>query len=98
MTALNDVNSVVAVHHARECSLKDNPLYFSYGDERIAFERVKRPQATGKILIKVHPDCSVVVSAPDDADTAAVLVAVKKRARWIYEHLRDFRKQPHPDG
>lgn len=68
-------------------------MRFSYGDEQIAFERVKRPQATGRVLIKVHPDCRVIASAPEDADNQAVLAAVKKRGRWIYEQLRDFRKQ-----
>lgn len=69
------------------------PLSFCYGDECIAFERVRRPLATGKVLIKVHPDCRVVVSAPEDTSNDAVLAAVKKRGRWIYEQLRDFRKQ-----
>ncbi|CUS40918.1 Putative predicted metal-dependent hydrolase [hydrothermal vent metagenome] len=68
-------------------------MSFRYGDQQIAFERVKRPQATSKVLIKVHPDCRVVVSAPEDADNEMVLSAVKKRSRWIYEKLRDFRKQ-----
>ena len=68
-------------------------MRFSYGDEEIAFERVKRPQATGRVLIKVHPDCRVIASAPEDADNQAVLAAVKRRGRWIYQQLRDFRKQ-----
>lgn len=68
-------------------------MSFRYGDEHITFERAKRPQATGKVLIKVHPDCRVVVSAPDDVNSEAVMAAVKKRGRWIYEQLRDFRKQ-----
>lgn len=68
-------------------------MNFHYGDEQIAFERVVRQQASDKVLIKVYPDCRVVVSAPTDADNDAVLNAVKKRGRWIYEQLRDFRKQ-----
>src|SRR5690554_7257284 len=68
-------------------------MSFYYGDEQITFERVKRPQATGKVLIKVHPDCRVVASAPEGADSELVFAAVKKRGRWIYEQLRDFRKQ-----
>src|SRR5690625_1210362 len=68
-------------------------MSFCYGDEQITFERVKRPQATGKVLIKVHPDCRVIASAPEGAENEAVLSAVKKRGRWIYEQLRDFRKQ-----
>lgn len=73
--------------------VKGTPMSFLYGDERIAFERVLRPQATSKVLIKVHPDCRVIVAAPEDADQEAVLSAVKKRGRWIYQQLRDFRKQ-----
>lgn len=68
-------------------------MSFLYGDEQITFERVKRPQATGKVLIQVHPDCRVIASAPEGAASEAVLSAVKKRGRWIYEQLRDFRKQ-----
>lgn len=72
---------------------KRQTMSFHYGEERIIFERVKRPHATGKVLIKVHPDCRVIASAPEDADSEAVLFAVKKRGRWIHEQLRDFRKQ-----
>lgn len=68
-------------------------MSFRYGDEQITFARVKRPQTAGKVLIKVHPDCRVIVFAPESADREAVLSAVKKRGRWIYEQLRDFRKQ-----
>jgi len=68
-------------------------MHFSYGDEYITFERVIGEQATNKVLIKVHPDCRVVVSAPMDTNHDAVLSAVKMRGRWIYEQLREFRKQ-----
>ncbi|MGL5291279.1 MAG: M48 family metallopeptidase [Plesiomonas sp.] len=68
-------------------------MSFYYGDELITFEQVKRAQATGKVLIKVHPDCRVVVSAPKDASSEAILSAAKKRGRWIYQQLKDFRKQ-----
>ena len=68
-------------------------MSFYYGDELITFERVRRLHATGKVLIKVHPDCRVIASAPEDANSDAVLFAVKKRARWIFEQLRNFRKQ-----
>ncbi len=33
------------------------------------------------------------MSSPEDANNDAVLSAVKKRGRWIYEQLRDFHKQ-----
>lgn len=68
-------------------------MSFIYGDERITFERKPRPLVNGRILIKVHPDCRVVVSAPQDTDDQQILNAVEKRGRWIYQQLRDFRKQ-----
>ncbi|HCR0469687.1 SprT family zinc-dependent metalloprotease [Enterobacter hormaechei] len=68
-------------------------MSFMYGDERITFECKPRPLVNGRILIKVHPDCRVVVSAPQDTDDQQVLKAVEKRGRWIYQQLRDFRKQ-----
>lgn len=69
------------------------PLSFLYGDERIAFERVPRSKTSDKVLIKVHPDCRVVVSAPHNAANEEVLAAVKQRGRWIYQQLREFRQQ-----
>lgn len=68
-------------------------MRFRYGDEVIVFERLNRPQVSDRISIQVHPDTRVVVSAPENADRNAVLSAVKKRGRWIYEQLRDFRSQ-----
>lgn len=71
----------------------ERAMSFIYGDERIIFECKPRPLVNGRILIKVHPDCRVVVSAPQDTDDQQVLNAVEKRGRWIYQQLRDFRKQ-----
>lgn len=73
--------------------MAERAMSFIYGDERITFERKPRPLVNGRILIKVHPDCRVVVSAPQDTDDQQVLNAVEKRGRWIYQQLRDFRKQ-----
>lgn len=71
----------------------ERAMSFIYGDERITFECKPRPLVNGRMLIKVHPDCRVVVSAPQDTDDQQVLNAVEKRGRWIYQQLRDFRKQ-----
>lgn len=68
-------------------------MSFLYGDERIVFEWQERPQANGKILIKVTPAGRVVVSAPPNAEAGSILAAVQKRGRWIYQQLRDFRQQ-----
>lgn len=73
--------------------MDERVMSFIYGDERITFERKPRPLVNGRILIKVHPDCRVVVSAPQDTDDQQILNAVEKRGRWIYQQLRDFRKQ-----
>ncbi|MBU0655993.1 MAG: M48 family metallopeptidase [Gammaproteobacteria bacterium] len=68
-------------------------LQFNYGDEQITFERLQRSEGIQRVLIKVHPDCRVEVAAPAQVDDSEVLAAVKKRGRWIYQQLRDFRQQ-----
>ncbi|MFA0071762.1 YgjP-like metallopeptidase domain-containing protein, partial [Vibrio breoganii] len=44
-----------------------------------------------KITIKVHPNCEVVITAPEDAERNDIHQAVMKRASWIYDALKDFR-------
>ncbi|MAY36436.1 MAG: metal-dependent hydrolase [Spongiibacteraceae bacterium] len=68
-------------------------MSFYYGDDKISFERVPRAPGSKKVLIKVHPDCRVMVSAPEEAAHDDVLRAVKKKSRWLYKQLGDFRKQ-----
>ena len=68
-------------------------MSFYYGDELISFVRVVRAPESTKVLIKVHPDCRVVARAPEAASRDSVLAAVKKRGRWIYEQLKEFRTQ-----
>ena len=46
-----------------------------------------------KIVIKVHPDQRVVVTAPIDATNEMIHDAIMKRARWIWQNLQDFAKQ-----
>lgn len=65
-------------------------LCFSYADEQICFERRPRSDQINKILIKVLPDCSVHISAPETASDEEVIAAAKQRARWIYQQLREF--------
>lgn len=66
---------------------------FLYGDEIIEFERLPKTGDSPRIKIKVHPDCRVIVQAPLQASNDDVLHAVKKRSRWIYRHLKQFRVQ-----
>lgn len=74
--------------------MSDTELYtLNYAGQSIIFERAKRKSSSNKILVKVHPDCRVTVSAPDGVDKDAILRAVTKRGRWIYKQLHDFRKQ-----
>jgi predicted metal-dependent hydrolase len=67
-------------------------LCFNYADEQICFERLPRQNQTGKILIKVLPDCRVQIFAPDNTSNDEVIAAAKLRARWIYRQLREFRQ------
>lgn len=67
---------------------------FVYGDEAVTYAVVRKPHPEGKkrkIAIKVHPNCEVVVSAPDDAERSDIHEAVMKRAKWIYDALKEFR-------
>ncbi|EJP4176573.1 M48 family metallopeptidase [Vibrio vulnificus] len=72
---------------------------FVYGDEAVSYEVVRKPnvQATSeqkvrrKITIKVHPNCEVVVTAPEDAEREDIHQAVMKRAKWVYDALKEFR-------
>lgn len=73
--------------------------YFSYGEELVNYEVVRRAlsssvsvkPARSKITIKVHPDCSVVVTAPDMATDTDIQEAVLKQARWIWSNLEEFK-------
>lgn len=68
-------------------------LFFMYGDEKITCQRLPRKLNGKGVLIKVRPDCRVEVNAPVEADDQEVIQAVKKRGRWIYQKLREFRQQ-----
>lgn len=62
--------------------------HLSYGDEVIAFSLRRQPsRVVTRVAIHVEPDGRVLVDAPDAAPLAAVLTAVKKRSRWISQHV-----------
>ncbi|MFO8742151.1 SprT family zinc-dependent metalloprotease [Legionella pneumophila serogroup 1] len=71
----------------------EKALSYHYGDERIYFNRVPRDKNCTNVLIKINPDCKITVAAPEDAKDEDVIIAVKKRSRWIYRQLEYFRKQ-----
>jgi predicted metal-dependent hydrolase len=61
---------------------------FAYGDEVIDFSLRRQPsRAVPRVAIHVEPDGRVLVDAPDTAPLANVLTAVKKRSRWISQHV-----------
>ncbi|MEZ8735655.1 M48 family metallopeptidase [Vibrio sp. 10N.239.312.D08] len=67
---------------------------FIYGGEAVSYEVVRKTVAEGKkrkITIKVHPNCEVVVTSPENAERDDIHQAVMKRASWIYDALKDFR-------
>ncbi|WP_299977102.1 SprT family zinc-dependent metalloprotease [uncultured Pseudoteredinibacter sp.] len=68
---------------------------FVYGDEAIPYEVIRKPLSEGekrRITIKAHPNCDVVISAPQDARPCDIHEAVMKRASWIYNALSEFRE------
>lgn len=72
---------------------------FVYGDEAVSYEVIRKKLADGselqkkkrKISIKVHPNCEVIINAPDDAKLEDIHEAVMKRAKWIVDALQEFR-------
>lgn len=61
---------------------------FAYGDEVIDFSlRHQTSRLTRRVAIHVEPDGRVLVDAPGSVTLADVVAAVKKRARWISEHV-----------
>lgn len=67
--------------HARQLAVQ-------YGRRRIEFQLLYSARKT--LAIDVHPDLSVVVTAPNDADDVAVEEKMHKRAAWIVQQQRFF--------
>ncbi|MBC8210093.1 MAG: M48 family metallopeptidase [Gammaproteobacteria bacterium] len=82
---------------------------FAYGDELIHYDIIhkaaesssenavingKKPaKSSRKVIIKVHPDQRVVATAPHDATNEAIQKAILKRARWIWQSIKEFSSQ-----
>lgn len=61
---------------------------FAYGDEEITFTLRRKPsRVVPRVAIHVEPDGRVQVDAPSTAPLVEVLAAVKKRSRWISQHV-----------
>jgi len=63
-------------------------LSIQYGRKRIEFQLMYSARKT--LAIDVHPDLSVVVTAPNDTADSAVEEKVHKRAAWIVQQRRLF--------
>jgi predicted metal-dependent hydrolase len=73
---------------------------FTYGNDTICYEVIRKtkPSDTAKkvarkVIIKVHPDQRVVATVPHDASEGAIVDAMNKRARWIWQSINNFAKQ-----
>ena len=59
-----------------------------YGDEQIVFTLRRQPaRKVPRIAIHVEPDGRVEVDAPPSTSLADVMAAVRKRLRWISQHV-----------
>ncbi|MHB0960109.1 MAG: M48 family metallopeptidase [Pirellulaceae bacterium] len=63
-------------------------LAIQFGRKRIEFQLLYSARKT--LAIDVHPDLSVVVTAPEDTDDSAVEQKLHKRAAWIIQQQRFF--------
>lgn len=63
-------------------------LAVQFGRKSIAYQL--RYSARKTLAIDVHPDLSVVVTAPTGSEDAAVVKRVEKRASWIVQQQRFF--------
>jgi len=94
-------HSVAAAIHSEESSATTNEHgVFTYGNDTIRYDVIRKtkPSDTAKkvarkVVIKVHPDQRVVASVPHDASEDAIVDAIHKRARWIWQSINDFAKQ-----
>jgi len=60
----------------------------AYGSEQIVFSLIRQPsRVASRIAIHVEPDGQVRVDAPNSAPLDQVLAEVKKRSRWISQHV-----------
>jgi predicted metal-dependent hydrolase len=63
-------------------------LAIQYGRRRIEFQLLYSGRKT--LAIDVHPDLSVIVTAPKNTEDAAVEKKMHKRASWIVQQQRFF--------
>lgn len=93
--------TVAAAIHSKKSSATTNEHgVFTYGNDTICYDVIRKTQPSDtakkvarKVVIKVHPDQRVVATVPHDASEDAIVDAMHKRARWIWQSINDFAKQ-----
>ena len=106
------VNHSIAasIHSTNDVGTESRPKaiergVFSYGDELIHYEIIRKEHSNkklatkklgSKVVIKVHPDQRVVATVPANASDEAIKKAILKQARWIWQNLTEFAKQKDP--
>ena len=68
------------------------PETLRYGDSAIPYKVSRRQDVSGKIAIHVHPDGTVEVDAPESTKPEHIRAAVRKRARWLANHVEKIRE------
>lgn len=66
----------------------------SYGNTNIVYSVIYSDRKT--LGIAVHPDGSVIISAPTDASSEKIKLKVEKRSPWIAKQLRHFARNVRP--
>jgi len=89
-----------AIHSEKSSATTKEHGVFIYGNDTIRYDVIRKPKPSDtakkiarKVVIKVHPDRRVVASVPHDASEDAIVDAMHKRARWIWQSINDFAKQ-----
>jgi len=68
--------------------------HIQYGDEVIRFVLRRQPlRANQRLAIHVEPDGRVLVDAPEATPIDTVLMSIKKRSRWISQHVGAARER-----
>ncbi len=71
---------------------QETELSFYYGEEKISFYR-RRAEAVERLTIEIDIDQRITVHVPLAMNDVAVIEAVKRRARWIYQQLSELKQQ-----
>ena len=74
-------------------TMKTSRQTLQYGNEKITYQVFFIPEQKAKIIIDVLPNGSVQVKAPETTTLQDIKLAVRKRARWIHNHITKIKNQ-----